>query len=122
MVVLYILGAALNGFVAALVNNPGYTDAYYYYNGAFWFVQGGPLTEPYIWNYVAAPPALPVPAFAYWQPLPSILAAVGIKAFDGCSRLTPPIPFVLCAALLPTMSYLVGRQPGERRHGLLAGL
>src|SRR5574341_369314 len=120
---LYLVGLAFNGFVAALIGNPGYTDAYYYYNGAFWFLRGGPLVEPYIWNFVAAPAALPAPAFAYWQPLPSMLAAVGIKAFGWMQPFdAAQIPFVLCASLLPVLSYFMGTQLGERRHGILAGL
>ncbi len=127
LLLLFALGLVVNGAVAALTSSPGYTDAYYYANGGTWFVawltRGRPLTEPYLWNYAAAPPALPTPAFAYWQPLPSMIAALGMVAFPAL----PPfdaaqIPFVLLAAILPLIAYIVGMRLGERRYGLLAGL
>jgi hypothetical protein len=123
LLLLYGLGALVNGLVAALVSSPGYVDAYYYFNGGVAIARGRPLLEPYLWNYVNAPPALPIPAFAYWQPLPSFLAALGIVLFGrGAAFGSAQAIFVLVAAVLPLIAYLVAGQLGERRHALLAGL
>ncbi len=123
LLLLIVLSLSLNGLIAALVDNPGYVDAYYYYNGGLWFVRGGPLIEPYLWNYIAAPPSLPAPAFAYWQPLPSMIAALGMRLLPSLSPFdAAQVPYVLLAAVLPLISYAVGSHLGERRHGLLAGL
>src|SRR4051794_17966903 len=78
LLLLFVLGLIVNGAVAAVVAQPGYIDAYYYFNGGT-FIAQGQWTEPYLWNYVAPPPMLPTPAFGYWQPLASMLAALGIR-------------------------------------------
>jgi len=120
---LFALAVMVNGSVAALVSQPGYVDAYYYFNGGQIIANGRPLTEPYIWNYAYAAGSLPVPAFGFWQPLPSLLAALGIAAL----RFLPPfdaaqVVFVLLAAIIPVLAYHVASRLGERRHALLAGL
>jgi hypothetical protein len=122
LLLLFVLGLLLHGTIAAMTSSPGYFDAYYYYNGGV-FIAKGQWTEPYIWNYVSAPSSLPVPAFAYWQPFPSMLAALGIKLFPGLASYdAAQIPFVLLAAILPLISYTVGLNIGERRHALTGAL
>ncbi len=123
LLLLAALSILVNGIVAALVAQPGYIDAYYYFNGGKAIADGHGFVEPYLWNYAYTHPTLPAPAFAFWQPLPSILAAIGIAllrfvpAFDAAQ-----VIFVLLAAALPVLSYLIGSELGERRHALLAGL
>jgi hypothetical protein len=120
---LFALGLLINGLVAALIRVPGYTDAYYYFNGGQFIARGQGQIEPYFWNYLTASSALPGPSFSYWLPLPSILAAGGIVAlpflppFDASQMV-----FILLAACLPLIGYAVGRSMGDRVHGLLAGL
>lgn len=123
LVLLYGLGVLVNGGVALLVSRPGYMDVYYYLNGGLIIAQGGPLVEPYLWNYVHPPPDLPVPAFGYWQPMASFLAALGILVFGRSAAFgAAQAVFVLLAAVLPILTYLLGESLGERRHALLAGL
>lgn len=124
LLLLVALSLAANGAVAWLVEQPGYLDAYYYFNGGQLIASGRGFFEPYIWNYVNAPLSLPAPAFAFWQPAPSMLAALGIWAlgrwlapFDAAQTL-----YVALAVCLPVMTYEIGRRVGERRHALLAGL
>ncbi len=123
---LFALGLAVNGVVALLVNSPAYTDAFYYFNAGVQLASGQmrfpELLEPYIWNYLAAPRSLPAPAFAYWQPLPAFLAALGIRVFGPEPAFgSAQAIFVLLAAGLPLMAYWVALQLGARRHALLAG-
>ena len=124
LVLLYLLALLVNGLVAWLVAQPGYTDAYYYFNGGRFIAEGRGLLDPYLWNYVAAPPDLPVPAFAYWQPMPSFLAALGILLFGRSSPFdAAQMVFVLLGAALAPLTYVIAfSSSGERRHALLAGL
>lgn len=129
LLMFYLLGVAVNAVVALLVTSPGYPDAFYYFNGAVKVAAGGPLVEPYIWNYTAAPAALPAPAFGYWQPLPSFLGALGIwllpnlPAFGAAQAV-----FTALAGLVPVLAYLAaeligGPEAGAaalRRHARLA--
>jgi len=123
LLLVYLLALAVNGLVAILVNVPGYPDADYYFNGALLVARGGPLVEPYFWNYAAAPAALPTPAFAYWQPLPSFIGALGIWAFGSQAAFgSAQAVFSLLGSAVPVLAYLVAAQLGERRHALLSGV
>lgn len=129
LLVFYLLSVAVNAVVALLVSSPGYPDAFYYFNGAVTLASGGPLIERYIWNYTAAPLALPVPAFGYWQPLPSVLGALGIRLLPGLPAFgAAQVVFTMLAGLIPVLTYLVAEQiigsaPGPavvQRHARLA--
>jgi len=102
-----VFGVAL----ALLVEQPGYMDAYYYYNAAHRLVSGEGLTDPYVWHYLDAPDALPTPSHTYWMPLQSLLAA-GAMALGGASFGAAQVPSVLCYAGLVTLAFWVGRTLG----------
>jgi hypothetical protein len=123
LLLLYGLALLVNGLVAVLVDSPGYVDAYYYFNGGHLLVEGHGLNDPYIWNYVYAPASLPAPAFTYWQPLPSLLAGLGIILFGrGEAFGAAQAVYVAAGSAVPLLSYIVASQIGERRHAWLAGL
>ncbi len=122
LLIVYLTALLVNGAVAALVRSPGYVDAYYYFNGGMLIAQGR-LVEPYFWNWAAAPPSLPAPAFAYWQPLPSLLAAAGILLAGGADPFeAAQAVYIALGSLVPALAYLVAAQIGERGHALIAGL
>jgi hypothetical protein len=123
MLILVILAVIVNGIVAGLVTDPGYTDSYYYFNGGQFIASGKGLTEPYRWNYVNAPSTLPAPGFDFWQPLPAMLAAAGIVLFGRSSPFdSAQTIFVIACAFLPIITYSLASQLGERRLALIAGL
>lgn len=109
--------------IAALPQTqPNYMDADYYLVGGQRLVQGYGFTDPYVWHYLDRPTALPHPSHLYWMPLPSILVAVSQSIF-GVNYRAAQIPFVLLAALLPVLAYLVAsRISGVRRHAWIAAL
>lgn len=114
------LGAGI--FLAALITQPGYTDAYYYFNAAHRLVTGTGLTDPYLWQYLNPPDHLPAPAHSYWMPLQSLLAAAAMKLF-GPSFGAAQVPSVLCFAGLVTVTFLLGGFLGDsRRHARVAAL
>lgn len=125
LLILFLIALAINALIAVWTDVPGYImDAHYYFNGGVFLARGDGLWEPYLWSYVNAPPSLPAPAFGYWRPLASFIAAVGIVAlpwlppFDAAQA-----PFVLLAAGLPLISYLVAEKLlGERWLAWVAGL
>ncbi len=118
---LFVIALIVNSLIAALIKSPGYIDAAYYASGAE-LVARGDWQEPYFWNYAAAPASLPAPAFAYWQPLPSLIGALGILLFPGMAPFdAAQAPYILLGSLLPLIAYAIARRFGGRRHGLLAG-
>ena len=97
-VALFLIALLVNGAVAALIGQPGYPDAYYYFNGGQRLLEGHGFSDPYLWNYLAAPASLPAPSHTYWQPLPSILAWRGMRLF-GPTFDAAQVPFILITAL-----------------------
>ncbi len=117
---LLALGAA--SLLAALIRQPGYTDAYYYFNAAHRLATGIGLTDPYLWQYLNPPDHLPAPAHSYWMPLQSLLSAAAMKFF-GTSFGAAQIPSVLCFAGLVTVTFSLGISlGGSRRRAWIAAL
>jgi 4-amino-4-deoxy-L-arabinose transferase-like glycosyltransferase len=119
---LFGLSLAVRLVVAVLVRRPGYMDVAYYAAGAVRLAQGGGLSEPFLWNYLDDPVALPRPGFLYWMPLPSLLAGPFAFLFPG-SFFALQLPFVLISALIPLVAYRVAWEiAGQRRTAWLAAL
>lgn len=115
-VYLILLGAALLARIATalLIREPGYMDAAYYTVMGRRIAQGQGATEPFLWNYLNDPSGLPAPAFGYWMPLPSIVAAP-FWAIGG-SFFAVQIPFALCSALLVVLGAHIAWQATGRMH------
>ncbi|MGQ9850220.1 MAG: ArnT family glycosyltransferase [Aggregatilineaceae bacterium] len=117
--VLALIWAAV---LALLITQPGYTDAYYYYNAARRLAEGQGLSDPYLWTYFNAPEHLPGPSHTYWMPLESLVVAVSLSALGTTFR-AAQVPSVLSYAALITLAYSMGRSLGKsRRHGWIAAL
>ena len=122
---LFITALLVALIAASLESVPGYMDADYYYAGALRIVHGAGETEPYLWNYLNSTASLPAPAFAYWMPLTSLLAALGMKLAGTQSFWAARIGFILLAALIPPLTAwmalrLTRRAPLARLAGLMA--
>ncbi|MFW5771956.1 MAG: hypothetical protein ACOCZH_01440 [Phototrophicaceae bacterium] len=107
-----------------LVAQPGYTDAYYYFNAAERLVRGDGLTDAYLWTYLAEPDSLPAPSHLYWMPITSLLAALGMwLAGAPGDYAAAQWPFTLALAGASGVAYwLGGRIGGTARHRWVAGL
>ncbi len=117
-----LLALALGAGMAALIRNPGYTDAYYYFNAGQRLIQGKGLTDAAIWTYIGAPAGLPIPSHLYWMPLTSLVAAGGM-ALGGPTFEAAQIPFVALYAALAVVGFWLGAAiGGTRRTAWLAGL
>lgn len=117
-----VLALAWAGALALLLAQPGYTDAYYYFNAAKRLVEGQGLTDPYLWTYFNAPERLPGPSYTYWMPLESLLAALSMAVFGATFR-AAQLPSVLCYTGLVLLAFGLGRDLGQSvRHGWMAAL
>ncbi len=129
--VLFLAALVLRLVVAGLVRQPGYVDAYYYYQIAENWQAGKGLTETTVWNYQAVgildPQAsgnLEHPAFSYWTPLAGILIIPFFTVF-GVSFWAASLPFILCSCALPPLAYWLGKLlfgPEQRRYSWLMAL
>ncbi len=101
---LFILALLISGGVAAFQKTPGYMDADYYYSVGIQLASGRGLTEPFLWNYLDSPSAIPHLAGTYWMPLAGLIAALGPTITGKISFLTARIPFIFLAALIPPVT------------------
>ncbi|MBN2304968.1 MAG: glycosyltransferase family 39 protein [Anaerolineae bacterium] len=115
--------ALLWGAILAIaIRQPGYTDAYYYFNAGQRWVEGDDLTDPYLWVYINAPDELPGPSHVYWMPLESLVTAASM-AVGGAHFGAAQVPSVLCFAGLVALAFWLGaRLGGDRRRAWLAAL
>jgi len=108
------LSLAVTILAALPVHGPTYMDADYYLLTARRLVQGFGFSENILWNYLDDPTGLPHPSHVYWMPLPSILAALGLRLWGDSFR-AAQVPFIALAALLPLVSYGLSRALGGGR-------
>lgn len=105
-----------------LVEQPGFTDAFYHFNAAERLVNGRGLTDEYLWVYIGMPESLPAPSHLYWMPFTSICAALGMWIF-GNTYAAAQIPFALMYAGAACVGFwLGGYLGGTRRHAWMAGV
>ncbi len=83
---------------AALIPEPGYMDTAYYAADGLRLAVGAGATEPFVWNYLHPPAALPQPAFGYWMPLPSLLTVPFWRV--GGTFFAAQVPFAILSSLL----------------------
>jgi len=98
-------------------------DAAYYYSVAENLHQGRGFVIDYAWNYLRGiPESLPVPSNDYWQPLASIMLALGF-AVAPVSWVTAQAVAVFFGCLLALMAlWFAWRVSGSMLLGLLAGI
>ena len=62
------------------------------------------FNEPYIWNYLDDPAALPHPSHSYWMPLASVLSAFGMRLTGSTDYASGRLAFIALTALLPVVT------------------
>ncbi len=123
LIALFMLGLLLSGVIASYQTLPGYMDADYYFAGGIQLATGKGFTEPYIWNYLADPQALPVPSHTYWMPLASIVSAIGMWLTSSTSYAAGRFPFILLSACIPALTAILAfNLTSTRRIAWTAGL
>jgi hypothetical protein len=109
LILLFILGLAMAFGVSAFQNSPGYMDADYYMAGGQRLADGHGFQEMLLWNYLDNPQGLPHPSHAYWMPLASILAMVGMWVSGLHNFYGGRLAFIFLAGLVPPATLLLAR-------------
>ncbi len=102
-IILLLVGLIVPFIVSRFQELPGYMDADYYFAGGIQLAQGKGFTEPYIWNYLSDPQALPNPSHTYWMPLASIVSALGMWITGLTTYAAGRAPFILLSACVPLL-------------------
>jgi hypothetical protein len=119
---LALLGLIMAGLTGNFQKSPGYMDADYYYAGGLQLATGKGFSEPYLWNYLDDPTGLPHPSNAYWMPLASIIAALGMVIAKQLTWSAARIGFLIIAAMIPLVTYkLAYSLTKERNLALISG-
>lgn len=119
--ILFGLALAFRLALATFITQPGYMDTAYYAAQAVRLAEGAGASEPYLWNYLNQPAGIPNPAFGYWMPLPSLLAAPFWWLYPSFFALQ--FPFALLSALVVSFgAYVAWAVSGKLRHLWIAGL
>ncbi len=103
-VLLGALGLGMSLLVARFQEFPGYMDADYYFAGGVQLANGKGFTEPYVWNYLDDPAALPHASHSYWMPLSSILSAFGMMLTGRLDYSSGRLAFIALAAIVPVVT------------------
>jgi hypothetical protein len=121
---IFLIALAVLLAESAVVAVPGYMDAEYYYTGGIQLSSGQGFQEPFLWNYLDDPAGIPHPAFTYWMPLSSLVAALGMVIVAKPDFLAARIFFMLIAAIIPTLTARLSWKLSSRRFTvwLAAGL
>jgi hypothetical protein len=120
--VLFVAGFLVVLSAAAFEPVPGYMDAEYYYSGGKGLAEGKGFYEPFLWNYLDDPAAIPHAAFTYWMPLPSLLASAGMVISGQINFFTARIFFILLASFIPIMTASIAWElTNDQKKSFLAG-
>ena len=112
---LFGMGLLIFGGIAAFQSHPGYIDADYYFAGGLRLARGYGFSEVFPWNYLDDPQSLPKPSHTYWNPLASIIAAMGLIIAHSDSYRAAQAGFVLVAALVPPATAALAFDLASRR-------
>ena len=120
--ILFTAGFLAALFAAAYQPVPGYMDAEYYYSGGKVLVEGKGFYDPFLWNYLDDPTTIPHPAFTYWMPLPSLMAAAGMAISGRINFFTARIFFIILSGFIPVLTaYLAWVLTNDKKKSFLAG-
>lgn len=107
-VILGVLGLVIPVTVAYFQPSPGYMDADYYFAGGVRLADGYGFSERILWNYLDNPEGLPHPSHAYWMPLASLIASLGMVITGIKDISSARLGFYLISAVLPPLTATLG--------------
>ncbi len=113
---IFFIGGTLICFVSLFTRRyTGYMDADYYFTVARELASGHGFIQNFLWNYLDNPVGLPHPAFTYWMPLSSIIAASGLFVTQSNEFVFARIPFVLIYGFVPVLVANISFQITKQR-------
>jgi len=120
---LVLLGISSALLVSIFQSSPGYMDADYYFASALRLYEGYGFSEQILWNFLDSPTGLPHPSHAYWLPLTSILAYMGMMLGQSDSFISARLFFIVIGGLVPILTAQLTMSLSKRRdHAILSGI
>ncbi len=120
---LFVIAIIPPAIIAQFQPAPGYLDSDYYFAGGIQLATGKGFTEPYLWNYLDGATSLPHPSHSYWQPLASIVAALGMWLTGQTTYASARLFFILIAGFVaPVTAALAYAFSRKRELAITSGL
>ena len=121
-VVLFLFALGVRLATATLFGDPAYPDSFYYVEVARQLAGGHGFSIDFIWNFVdvggrlpaASQALLPIPSNAHWMPLAALVQVPFIWLL-GPTALASALPFWLCSAAVPPVTWWIARDAGLPR-------
>jgi hypothetical protein len=116
---LYVLALVVRALLIVQFPDPAYPDSAYYVDVARQIHAGHGFNVDFVWIFaevggvIPANPVLPVPAFAHWMPLASLVQVPFLFVF-GDVAWASAAPFALIGALAAPLAWAIGRDVGAR--------
>lgn len=121
--ILFILGFGVILLVSIFQPSAGYMDADYYFATGQQLARGEGFKEPFIWNYLDDPQGVPRPSHAYWMPLTSLVAALGMRIANTDGFFAAQIIFIILAGFISPLTAAISEKlSGSRQSATLSGL
>jgi hypothetical protein len=117
---LYALALAVRLVLVIAFPDPAYVDSAYYVDAARQIAAGHGFTVDFIWVFaevggtLPANPVLPVPSFAHWMPLASIVQVPFIWLF-GPTGFASALPFALLGSTAAPLTWAIARDAGAQK-------
>jgi hypothetical protein len=116
---LYVLALVVRGLLIVQFPDPAYPDSAYYVDVARQIHAGHGFNVDFVWIFaevggiIPANPVLPIPAFAHWMPLASLVQVPFLFVF-GEVAWASAAPFALIGALAAPLTWAIARDVGAR--------
>jgi hypothetical protein len=107
-VILGFLGLLIPLTVASFQSSPGYMDADYYFAGGVQIADGHGFSERILWNYLDNPEGIPHPSHAYWMPMASLIASLGMVITGIKDFSSARMGFLFISAVIPPLTAFLG--------------
>jgi dolichyl-phosphate-mannose-protein mannosyltransferase len=117
---LYALALAVRLALVVAFPDPAYVDSAYYVDAAQQIAAGHGFNVDFIWIFaevggkIPANPVLPVPSFAHWMPLASIVQVPFIWLL-GPTGFASALPFALLGSTAAPLTWAIARDAGAGR-------
>ena len=117
---LYALALAVRLVLVIAFPDPAYVDSAYYVDAARQIAAGHGFNVDFIWIFaevggtIPANPVLPVPSFAHWMPLASIVQVPFIWLL-GPTGFASALPFALTGSIASPLTWAIARDAGARQ-------
>lgn len=102
--ILFFMGLLWGGIQLWVKPYTGYMDADYYYTVARNLFSGRGFQDYLLWNFLADPVQLPVPAATYWMPAASVIAYLGMLVSGQDTLIAARIPFIVLFAFAASLT------------------